>query len=139
MDGGGNWHFSSSHDTASEFIDYPIELHCGDGDNKYLYLLKHALKDALSDPEKKPDLLFYNAGTDCLVNDSLGRLSVSREVCRFRDSLDKPVTEAVTYGRLPCITLRLALEVLYYYSDFYLRTKYLGSDLFIFDARLILH
>lgn len=41
-------------------------------------LLRTNLKQALN--ELKPDLIVYNAGTDVLNGDSLGRLSISSKV-----------------------------------------------------------
>ncbi len=47
-------------------------------DAQYLPTLKENLKDSLN--KFKPDILLYNAGTDCLEGDPLGDLSVSPQV-----------------------------------------------------------
>lgn len=52
----------------------------------YLSLLKHALSDFIK-TTPRPKIVFYNAGTDIVVDDALGRLSVSDDGVAERDRL----------------------------------------------------
>lgn len=45
---------------------------------EYIYKLKQELEAALD--EFTPDLIIYNAGTDCLENDPLGLMNLSANV-----------------------------------------------------------
>jgi len=53
-------------------------------DAEYLPLLQESFLMAI-EKFPKPDLLIYNAGTDCLVGDPLGRLSISEQGIITRD------------------------------------------------------
>jgi histone deacetylase 11 len=59
-------------------ISRAVELESNCGDEKYLRLLKLNLPESLD--TFRPDIVLYNAGTDCLSGDPLGNLDVSREV-----------------------------------------------------------
>ena len=48
-----------------------VELRCGTKDGQYLTSLESALQQASRDFQ--PDLILYNAGTDILEGDPLGR------------------------------------------------------------------
>lgn len=56
---------------AKTAIDSMIELKCGTQDTEYLTKLESALDHAAR--EFQPDLILYNAGTDILKGDPLGR------------------------------------------------------------------
>lgn len=89
--------------------NYPAEKIAGDldvgladrtGDDGYLDVLAHhvpRLLDALA-----PDLVFYNAGVDPHVDDKLGRLSLSDDGLRRRDTL---VIEAVRARGVPLVAV----------------------------------
>jgi histone deacetylase 11 len=74
---------------------------------KYLDLLSQALEKAAQNFE--PDLLIYNAGTDILDGDPLGRLLVSPDGVKQRDEMvfkfsrekNCPIV-MLTSGTLPC-------------------------------------
>eukprot|EP00475_Leptophrys_vorax_P010118 TRINITY_DN16798_c0_g2_i1.p1 TRINITY_DN16798_c0_g2~~TRINITY_DN16798_c0_g2_i1.p1 ORF type:complete len:218 (+),score=12.70 TRINITY_DN16798_c0_g2_i1:92-655(+) len=74
-------------DTAAKAaIRVKRELRSGTGTSQYL----QAVADALQEVDASsfaPDLLVYNAGTDILVGDPLGRLAVSAEGVRQRDEM----------------------------------------------------
>ena len=64
------------HDTwAKTAIDNMVELKCGTTDTEYLSSLEEALQKAFR--EFQPDLILYNAGTDILEGDPLGRSGFS--------------------------------------------------------------
>ena len=56
---------------AKTAIDSKTELTCGTKDAEYLCSLESALHGAAK--EFKPDVILYNAGTDILTGDPLGR------------------------------------------------------------------
>ena len=66
-------------------INKPIVLKSGTSDVEYLSLLKTALNEAFA--EFQPQLIIYNAGTDCLSGDPLGQLNISAKGICERDSL----------------------------------------------------
>jgi histone deacetylase 11 len=63
--------------------NYPIAQQTKD--DAYLTIVQKDLKQAIE--RTKPDLIIYNAGTDILEHDPVGRLSVSREGIIQRDKL----------------------------------------------------
>ncbi len=65
--------------------DLDIELPDGTGDAAYLETLDAALDRVL--PITSPDLVFFNAGVDVHAEDRLGRLSLSDEGLRARDTM----------------------------------------------------
>ncbi|PNW84775.1 hypothetical protein CHLRE_03g158200v5 [Chlamydomonas reinhardtii] len=73
-------------DEAKAGIDIRVELKSGTEDDVYLNRLRAALeRAALVLP--RPDLVVYNAGTDVLAGDPLGRLGVSHAGVVERDEL----------------------------------------------------
>ena len=56
---------------AKQAINNKTELKCGTKDAEYLLSLESALQRAAK--EFKPDIILYNAGTDILTGDPLGR------------------------------------------------------------------
>lgn len=67
-----------------EQSDLDIALEDGLGDEKYLDKLKAAMPVLL---KHKPGFVFYLSGVDVLESDKLGKLSLSKEGCRERDSI----------------------------------------------------
>jgi len=81
--------FNSSiypHDSrAATAIDCPVRLQSGIGDDEYLALLREHLAASL---DKFPaQLVIYNAGTDCLAGDALGRMNLSADGIAQRDHI----------------------------------------------------
>ncbi|XP_025809469.1 histone deacetylase 2-like isoform X4 [Panicum hallii] len=68
---------------AKKYIDQKVELDSGTKTEDYLENLDKALKVAQS--RFRPQLIVYNAGTDILHGDPLGRLKVSPEGVAIRD------------------------------------------------------
>jgi histone deacetylase 11 len=68
-------------------FNFPLEVGAGSviDDATYLGLLKRELARAVA--ATKPDIIFYNAGTDIMRGDSVGRMHVSREGIIDRDTL----------------------------------------------------
>lgn len=68
---------------ARRYIDLGVEVKSGTATDEYLTKLDHALEVA----EKKfdPDFIVYNAGTDILDGDPLGRLKISPDGIASRD------------------------------------------------------
>lgn len=62
-----------------------IELFHGTDDSEYIPLLKKHIPEALD--SFKPDIIVYNAGTDILVGDPLGHLSISPQGIIKRDQI----------------------------------------------------
>ncbi|KAI7842582.1 hypothetical protein COHA_003686 [Chlorella ohadii] len=70
---------------AKPAIDVARELQPAAGDAEYLEALSGALAQAFD--QFSPDLIIYNAGTDILAGDPLGRLQVSQEAVVRRDEM----------------------------------------------------
>eukprot|EP00208_Stichococcus_sp_RCC1054_P002713 CAMPEP_0206135296 /NCGR_PEP_ID=MMETSP1473-20131121/612_1 /ASSEMBLY_ACC=CAM_ASM_001109 /TAXON_ID=1461547 /ORGANISM="Stichococcus sp, Strain RCC1054" /LENGTH=358 /DNA_ID=CAMNT_0053527103 /DNA_START=325 /DNA_END=1401 /DNA_ORIENTATION=- len=70
-------------DFAKEAIDVDIAIPLGTADAAYLTALAGALKRAKV--EFQPDVILYNAGTDILEGDPLGRMAVSAAGVEERD------------------------------------------------------
>lgn len=70
---------------AKEAINQEIHVNYRDNDEKYLKKVKNGINSSLK--EFKPDLVIYNAGTDCLEGDPLGNLNVSPQGIIDRDEL----------------------------------------------------
>eukprot|EP00887_Chlorella_sp_A99_P001400 scaffold8.g1400.t1 len=100
-------------------IDVRRELGCGTGDEAYLEAVEGALRQAF-EGQPRFDLLLYNAGTDVLEGDPLGRLRVSTEGVRRRDELvwaaalehGTPIVQVLSGGytraSTPCIAASIA-------------------------------
>lgn len=70
---------------AKRGISKRIELTPYTSDDVYLELLGSSLKDSLN--KFQPDLILYNAGTDCLTGDPLGALDITPDGIRRRDEI----------------------------------------------------
>jgi acetoin utilization deacetylase AcuC-like enzyme len=91
-------HAEKNYPTQKIAGDLDVGLDDRTGDDAYLEALAHhvpRLVDALA-----PDLVFYNAGVDPHVDDKLGRLSLSDDGLRRRDTL---VIEAVRSRGIPLV------------------------------------
>jgi len=70
---------------AEQGINTRIPVTSYDDDQSYLSKLKAELPIVIE--TFKPDLIIYNAGTDCLINDPLGALNISPQGILDRDEL----------------------------------------------------
>lgn len=70
-----------------EDFPFQIPLKARTSDDAYLATLRDELPSFLASMPRKPALAVYNAGTDVLVGDPLGRLAVSAEGVVARDTL----------------------------------------------------
>ena len=70
---------------AKSAIDMKLELHPGTRDDTYIPLIHEKIPEALD--RFKPDMVLYNAGTDIMINDPLGALSITRPGIIARDEL----------------------------------------------------
>lgn len=77
-------HAASNFPFRKEHSDLDVELPDGTGDLAYLAALDEALDTALH--RATPELIFYVAGADPYEGDRLGRLALSIEGLRDRDS-----------------------------------------------------
>ncbi|MEX0940507.1 MAG: histone deacetylase [Candidatus Babeliales bacterium] len=80
---------------------------CPDCNKKYLSSLKKILPNALEEFKKihgkNPDIIFYNAGTDCFEEDPLGMLKLSKQGIIDRDEF---VFKQAKSNNIPlCMTL----------------------------------
>lgn len=66
-------------------ITYPVELHNFTDDDEYLPLIERGLEESLR--RFRPDIIVYNAGTDILIGDPLGKLSISVKGIIHRDQI----------------------------------------------------
>jgi len=109
-----------------EKSDLDIGLLDGTTSETYLTLLEETLPNLIA--EVKPDFAFYLAGVDILDTDKFGKLKVSMEACKRRDSFvlthlhnnNIPVTVVLGGGYSPdiktiveahCNTFRLAMDL----------------------------
>jgi len=91
-------HAASNFPFRKEQGDLDVELPDGTGDLAYLAALDEALDAALT--RVKPELIFYVAGADPYEGDRLGRLALSIEGLRERDSR---VVDLAAHLRVPLV------------------------------------
>lgn len=72
-------------EAAKAAIDVDVGIPLGTGDEQYIAAVEDSLKRATN--EFRPDFIFYNAGSDILVGDPLGRMAVTAEGVQRRDHL----------------------------------------------------
>ncbi|CAG9538431.1 unnamed protein product [Cercopithifilaria johnstoni] len=114
---------------ARHAIRKSVHLHIGTQDAEYLSLLSNNLEDALS--EFRPDIIVYNAGTDCLRGDPLGLLSISSKGIRKRDEIvfkmargrHIPVVMLLSGGYMPNTHEVIAKSILNLYDKNLLRVE----------------
>ena len=66
-------------------IDEPVALTSGCDDEEYIPKMRKALENSFS--EFTPDVIYYNAGTDILDGDPLGRMCISPQGVITRDEV----------------------------------------------------
>ncbi|RAJ35406.1 histone deacetylase family protein [Pedobacter cryoconitis] len=110
-----------------EVSDWDIGLDVGTGDDVYLSLLAHVLPELYE--RHRPEFVFYLSGVDVLSTDKLGKLGMSKQGCKERDSMvfqfckDKglPVQVSMGGGYSPaikdivdahCNTFKVGLDLL---------------------------
>jgi histone deacetylase 11 len=86
--------------TAKQAIDLPVELKPYTADAEYLPLLRQILAEAIE--AFQPHYIVYGAGTDCLVGDPLGQLSVSHRGIVERDQI---VFSAAAEANVPILMM----------------------------------
>uniref|UniRef100_A0A0R3S0T2 Histone deacetylase 11 n=1 Tax=Elaeophora elaphi TaxID=1147741 RepID=A0A0R3S0T2_9BILA len=114
---------------ARHAIRRSVHLHVGTQDTEYLSLLSSNLEDVLS--EFRPDIIVYNAGTDCLRGDPLGLLSISSKGIRKRDEIvfemarnrHIPVVMLLSGGYMPNTHEVIAKSILNLYDKNLLRVE----------------
>lgn len=121
-------HASGNIFSIKEQSDLDIELPDGISDQEYLKILNSNLSSVFKKIE--PDFVFYQAGVDVLKSDRLGKLSLSKEGCKYRDFIvlnmckQNKVPVAVNLGGgysdkiadivdAHCNTFKAALEVFF--------------------------
>ena len=70
---------------AKDAIRKDVDVQGRDSDGSYLNKVHSAMCEAME--EFDPEFIVYNAGTDCLIGDPLGRLGVSEKGIIDRDEL----------------------------------------------------
>jgi acetoin utilization deacetylase AcuC-like enzyme len=78
-------HGKKNYPLRKEQSDLDIELDDFTDDKTYLHLLEIHLNEIIL--QIKPNFIFYQAGVDVLADDKLGRLSLSIEGCKARDTI----------------------------------------------------
>lgn len=93
------WIYPGDH-FAKQGIDLEIKLKSGESDKSYLEKLKGLLMNIQT--KFSPDFLIYNAGTDILAGDELGKLNISPQGVIERDEI---VFKFATERNLPILML----------------------------------
>ena len=70
-----------------EEFPFQIPVKAQTGDEDYLDTLREDLPAFLASMPRKPALAIYNAGTDVLAGDPVGRLAMSEEGVKVRDAM----------------------------------------------------
>lgn len=78
-------HGKDNYPFHKEESDLDVPLENGMKDEPYLTLLKNNLEKILD--QVRPDFIFYLCGVDVLGTDKLGKLNLTEEGCKQRDSL----------------------------------------------------
>jgi acetoin utilization deacetylase AcuC-like enzyme len=121
-------HGKDNYPLKKEQSDLDIELSTGIADEAYLNRLYDLLPDLIR--REEPDFLFYVSGVDILKSDRLGKLGVSREGCKARDTFvfeqaihfGLPITVSMGGGYSPrltdiveahCNTFRIAADLFF--------------------------
>jgi acetoin utilization deacetylase AcuC-like enzyme len=78
-------HGADNYPLKKETSDLDIPLKAYTDDNTYLHLLQQTLPKLIE--EQVPDFIFYQSGVDVLATDKLGKLALTREGCRNRDTI----------------------------------------------------
>ncbi|GAB3700146.1 histone deacetylase [Spirosoma flavus] len=91
-------HGKDNYPLKKEQSDLDIELPTNTADATYLDTLYDTLPQLIQ--REEPDFLFYISGVDILESDRLGKLKVSREGCKQRDTF---VFEQAQRNKLPIV------------------------------------
>jgi acetoin utilization deacetylase AcuC-like enzyme len=91
-------HGKDNYPLKKEQSDLDVELPTGTADDAYLNLLYDTLPGLIQ--RVQPDFLFYVSGVDILASDRLGKLAVSRDGCKTRDTF---VFEQAVKHNLPIV------------------------------------
>ena len=83
-----------------EEFPFQIPVKAQTGDKDYLDTLSEELPGFLASMPRKPALAIYNAGTDVLAGDPVGRLAVSEEGVKARDAM---VLDALSREGIPVV------------------------------------
>jgi acetoin utilization deacetylase AcuC-like enzyme len=78
-------HGADNYPLKKETSDLDIALKSYTDDHTYLQILRQTLPKLLE--EQKPDFIFYQSGVDVLATDKLGKLALTRQGCRTRDTI----------------------------------------------------
>tara|TARA_Y100000766_G_C18803976_1_gene554522 strand:+ start:117 stop:1019 length:903 start_codon:yes stop_codon:yes gene_type:complete len=78
-----SFHGEKNYPFRKEKSDYDFGFSDGTLDKEYLNIIKYEIPRLIENFE--PDFIFYLSGVDIIVNDKLGRLSVSIDGCKERD------------------------------------------------------
>ncbi|MFL2639266.1 MAG: histone deacetylase [Flavobacteriaceae bacterium] len=123
-----SFHGKKNYPFKKEISDFDYEFDDGTKDEFYLKELKNTLPKLVK--KLRPEFIFYLAGVDVLESDKLGRLSLTIEGCKERDSFVLnyckkniiPVQISMGGGYSPkiddiveahCNTFKLAKEIFY--------------------------
>ncbi|MBB6108082.1 Acetoin utilization deacetylase AcuC [Mucilaginibacter lappiensis] len=77
-------HGANNFPSRKETSDLDIPLPDGVGDDKFLDILYDTLPRLIN--QQKPDFIFYLSGVDILATDKLGKLALSKDACKARDT-----------------------------------------------------
>lgn len=91
-------HGEKNYPIPKEQSDLDIGLPDNTTDAHYLNLLDNHLKQLID--EVQPDFIFFQSGVDVLASDKLGRLALTLEGCKQRDSL---VFECCKQNNIPVV------------------------------------
>lgn len=94
---------------SEKAIDCPILLNPRTTDNQYIILLHSALTTSFE--SFRPDIIYYNAGTDIIKGDSQGCLNLSEDTVVLRDQI---VFEKAFENKIPIV---MTLSGGYQYSN----------------------
>jgi acetoin utilization deacetylase AcuC-like enzyme len=76
-----------------------IDLPDGTGDEEFLRAVEHAVSRAL---DRRPQIVYFQAGVDGLATDKLGRMRLSPEGMKSRDRM---VFSACVDADVPCVVV----------------------------------
>jgi acetoin utilization deacetylase AcuC-like enzyme len=91
-------HGARNYPLHKEKSDLDIELQDDISDKDYLKLVETNVKQLIEDVH--PNIVYYLSGVDILINDTLGKVSISMAACRERDII---VLEALHKNDIPCV------------------------------------
>jgi acetoin utilization deacetylase AcuC-like enzyme len=78
-------HGANNFPARKEKSDLDIPLADGVTDDEFLAIVQQKVPELIA--QQKPDFIFYLSGVDVLASDKLGKLALTKEACKERDSL----------------------------------------------------